>query len=197
MCIYVEVMKRNTVATYLNSSCGVLQKVRRSCRVCQTAAARLKQTVTKCFSLTRQTWGGTSGPTWFASSQLSLCGQSKCRRARWRGRWQTGSLSRHQIECFWLDRRMTEWAQSCVVSETVWLLRGRGQRKRRERSKGRQEDRRKMNWQRKRYKSCLSPCLDSSECCSSKTTLALYYSGLMRITQPCEQPPRLSLFCIC
>lgn len=161
------------------------------------AKQKLKKSVTKSFSFTRLTWSGTSGPTWFAGSQLSLCGQSMCRQAGWLGRWQTGSLSRHQIECFWLDRRMTEWAGSCVVSKTVWLLRGRRQRKRREGSKGHQEDRKKMNWQRKRYKSCLSWCLDSSECCSSKTRLSLYCPFLMRITQACIQPPHLSMFCKC
>lgn len=57
------------------------------------------------FFLSQRTWGGTSGPTRFVCSQLSLCGQSKCRQAGWLGRWQTGSLSRHQIECFWLE----EW----------------------------------------------------------------------------------------
>lgn len=80
------------------------------------AKQRLKQSVTKCLALT---WGGTSGPTWFNGSQLSLCGQSKYRQAGRPGRWQKGALSRHQTECFCLDRSRTE---CCVVSDTsdIW-----------------------------------------------------------------------------
>lgn len=40
------------------------------------------------------------------------------------------------------------WKPCCI---------GYSQRKRREKSKGHQEDRTKMNWQRKRYKSCRGP----------------------------------------
>lgn len=86
-----------------------------------------------------------------------MCGQSRCRQAGWPGT-QAVELTlwaRHQDEWFWVNGRMTEWVESCGDSDIVWLERGRGRRKSWGWSGGCQEEGRKSNWQRKRYKPCL------------------------------------------
>lgn len=68
-------------------------------------------------------------------------------------RWKTVCPARRRPNIFWGERRKIE---SSVHSDTVWLMRGWGKRKLWEKSGGRHKEGRKTNWQRKRYKSCLT-----------------------------------------